>query len=70
MDKQTGYRLLKTFKVIREKHVIGFRLGTTAASLSQMLASVPFEAIVDDIDFADESSDVTMIVFQSETAST
>ena len=65
--KGIGYRHKQTFKVIREKHLIGFRVGTTVADLRLMLAKIPDTATVDDIDSADEDCDIYQIEFHHET---
>jgi hypothetical protein len=59
-----GYQKTQTVKIVRTKHVIGFRSGaTTAGYLSALLAKMPPDAVVDEV-LCDYDNDPTLTTIQ------
>lgn len=53
-------------KLVRRKHRIGFRLGTTAAEVIERLKKVPPNATVDEVIDDVDGDEITTIEFHDE----
>ena len=69
MERQLGYQRSDEVKLVRRKHMIGFKTGTSAATLRELLEKIPTHATVDEViddEYEEGGNDLVTIEFHSE----
>lgn len=64
--RQLGYAKNIDVKIVRTKHMVGFKVGTSIDTLMHMLTNIPSGAEIDEVISEDEEDDLITIEFHEE----